>query len=117
MAKQPSVFKVFLLNHLPRTPLVVPSTSSKETTISGSILFLTSALAAVVPLIPYEHTGRHQVPKIIFKDRPSTYHAFILSVMFAFSGAFSTLFVHNKPKMERMCQFYSMISMASALHY
>ncbi|PSR88213.1 CTP synthase [Actinidia chinensis var. chinensis] len=114
MAKQKSPFKVFLVNRRPCTSLVVPSSSSKETTISGSILFLTSALAAVLPLIPYENTGRHRVPKIIFKGQSSTFHAFIISIMFAFSGAFSGLFVYDKPLMARLCRFYSMVSMVCA---
>ncbi|GFY87258.1 hypothetical protein Acr_05g0008970 [Actinidia rufa] len=91
------------------------STSSKEITISGVILFLTTALAAVLPLIPYEHAGRHRVPKVIFKGQPSTFHVFIVSIMFAFSGAFSALFIHKKPNIARLCRYYSMVAMASAI--
>ncbi|PSR88214.1 Na(+)-translocating NADH-quinone reductase subunit D (Na(+)-NQR subunit D) like [Actinidia chinensis var. chinensis] len=111
MAKQQSLFKVLLVDPCP----VVPSTSSKETTISGSILFLTTVLAAILPLIPYEHAGRYRVPKAIFKGQLSTFHVFIVSIMFAFSGLFSALFIHKQPNMARLCRYYSMVAMVSAI--
>ncbi|KAL7001324.1 hypothetical protein U1Q18_002474 [Sarracenia purpurea var. burkii] len=116
MSKQPIPIKVFLLHRPPTSPAAPPSTSSNETAVSGLILFVTSALAAVLPLLPYDRAGANRTPAIIFNGRSSAFHAFLVSVMFAFSGAFSSFFAHkNKPKLARLCRFYSMVAMGAAV--
>ncbi|KAL7260841.1 hypothetical protein ACSBR1_006495 [Camellia fascicularis] len=119
MANQQSSSKPFSVYRLRIPPQMVSSTSSSsiETTISASILAVTSAVAVVLPLVPYEKIGQNSVPTIIFKGLPATFHGFVISIMFAFSGAFSALLVPNKPKISRLCRFYSMVSMASAVAF
>ncbi|KAE8648779.1 hypothetical protein Csa_009128 [Cucumis sativus] len=56
------------------------------------------------------------VPAIIFKGLPSTFHAFLLSIVMAFSGAFNALMLAtNKPKIAKFCSYYSLGFMVSAV--
>ncbi|KAF7132529.1 hypothetical protein RHSIM_Rhsim09G0118100 [Rhododendron simsii] len=91
------------------------TTSITHPKLSVSILCLTAATAAVLQLIPYDQSGPYRVPKRLFKGHPSVFHAFLVSVMFAFSGALSALFLQSKPNMARVCSFYSSVSIASAV--
>ncbi|KAG5532627.1 hypothetical protein RHGRI_027053 [Rhododendron griersonianum] len=91
------------------------TTSITHPKLSVSILFLTTATAAVLQLIPYDQSGPYRVPKRLFKAHPSVFHAFLVSGMFAFSGALSALFLQSKPNMNRACSFYSSVSVASAV--
>ncbi|KAG5532628.1 hypothetical protein RHGRI_027054 [Rhododendron griersonianum] len=90
-------------------------TSITHPKFSVSILFLTATTAAVLQLIPYDQSGVYRVPERLFKGHPSVFHAFLVSVMFAFSGAFSALFLQNKPNMARVCSSYSSVSVALAV--
>ncbi|CAK9149248.1 unnamed protein product [Ilex paraguariensis] len=110
MGKQTGSFKA-------PSPLfaVFPSTEKIERKVSSAILVATSATGAVLPFLPYDMIGKNRVPTIFFKGHPSTFHAFIISIMFAFSGSFSSLFLPNRPKMARICRFYSMVAAVSAL--
>ncbi|KAF7132063.1 hypothetical protein RHSIM_Rhsim09G0118800 [Rhododendron simsii] len=92
-----------------------PTSSITRPKFSASILFLTATTAAVLQWIPYDQSGVYRVPKRFFKGHPSVFHAFLVSVMFAFSGAFSALFLQNKPNMARVCSSYSSVSAASAV--
>ncbi|CAL5338530.1 unnamed protein product [Camellia sinensis] len=67
--------------------------------------YLTAAVAVALRLVPYEYIGRNRVPAIVFKGLPSTFHGFVISIMFAFSGAFSALLVPNNPKILRLPVF------------
>jgi hypothetical protein len=115
MVKQQSIVKLFLIDRS-RMSLPRPSTtSSTEETISLSILFLTSALSTLLQLIPYDQIGKYRVPKFFSNHHAYYLQASVLSGMFAFSGAFNALLLHNRPKLARLCLFYSVVSMASAI--
>ncbi|THG14763.1 hypothetical protein TEA_006807 [Camellia sinensis var. sinensis] len=118
MSKQQKNFSKYLLVDRPHVSApAARSISAIETTISGSILILTAAVAVALRLVPYEYIGRNRVPAIVFKGLPSTFHGFVISIMFAFSGAFSALLVPNNPKISRLCRYFSTVSMASAVAF
>ncbi|KAK9274467.1 hypothetical protein L1049_021715 [Liquidambar formosana] len=95
-------------------PPVMPSTPAIETAMLESILVLSFTTAIILVLLPHECISGNPVPTIIFKGLPSTFHTFVISVIFAFSGAFTALMIQNKPKISRFCRYYSMAGMASA---
>ncbi|CAK9181627.1 unnamed protein product [Ilex paraguariensis] len=114
MDKKTDLYKFFAL-HPPPPSDVKPSYPTTQNTNPPAILVVTSAVAAVLPFLPCEYIDGNRVPTVIFKGLPSIFHGFIISIMFAFSGSFSELFLHNRPKMARFCRFYSVVSMASAI--
>lgn len=80
-----------------------------------AILVTTVAVTAALRVVPYELADGHRIPKFIFTGRSSAFHLFKVLIMFGFSGAFSSLFLRKNPKMERLCRYYSLVSMASAI--
>ncbi|KAL7240759.1 hypothetical protein ACSBR2_006412 [Camellia fascicularis] len=94
-----------------------PAPRSASTTTSVCILLVTAFVAVVLRLIPYECIGRNRVPVFPFKGLPSTFHGFVISIMFAFSGAFGALLVSNNPKISRLFRYFSTVSMASAFAF
>ncbi|XVE91702.1 hypothetical protein REPUB_Repub01dG0033500 [Reevesia pubescens] len=86
-----------------------------QTTILESILFISYTIATILILLPQEYVNGNPVPTIVFKGRPATFHAFIICIIFAFSGAFCALMIPNNTKIARLCGCYSIASMASAL--
>ncbi|KAH7841790.1 hypothetical protein Vadar_034408 [Vaccinium darrowii] len=52
--------------------------------------------------LPLEDVGGNPVPTVLFKDKPSFFHAFLLSLNFAFTGAGITIFLREGyPKIAR----------------
>ncbi|CAK7323700.1 unnamed protein product [Dovyalis caffra] len=69
-------------------------------------------------LLPYEYGDGNPVPTIIFKDLPSTFHAYVISIIFAFTGSFSSLLIRDKvkyAKYEKFSRFYSLVFMVFAV--
>lgn len=69
---------------------------------SGGADTLRLALVSAYLLLrlPFEKIDGNPAPTIIFKGRPAFFHALILSLDFAFSGATVTICLHSKcPKM------------------
>ena len=66
-------------------------------------------------VLPSEQIDGNPVPTIIFKGHPSIFHAFLVSVSFAFNGAFTALMMESQSKIARFCGYYSIASMASAI--
>ena len=66
-------------------------------------------------LLPHEQVDGSPVPTLVFKDRPTAYHAFLISIMLSFTGAFSAFLIQHRPRIERFCKAYAMTSMVSAI--
>ncbi|KAJ6885189.1 hypothetical protein NC652_032014 [Populus alba x Populus x berolinensis] len=64
-------------------------------------------------LLPQENIDGNPVPTVIFKGHASIFHAFVISVIFAFTGSFCSLMIDKKPKVSRFFGYLSVISMAS----
>uniref|UniRef100_A0A0A0KT20 PGG domain-containing protein n=1 Tax=Cucumis sativus TaxID=3659 RepID=A0A0A0KT20_CUCSA len=87
-----------------------------STNLLYSILCLSFKTVTLILLFPYEQVNGNLVPAIIFKGLPSTFHAFLLSIVMAFSGAFNALMLAtNKPKIAKFCSYYSLGFMVSAV--
>ncbi|KAH7516170.1 hypothetical protein FEM48_Zijuj10G0107100 [Ziziphus jujuba var. spinosa] len=94
-----------------RNVCTTPRASEIQITVLESILYVCFSTVTTLLLVPYELINGTPVPTVLFKGLPSTFHAFIISIVLAFSGAFSALLIPNKPIVAR----FSMASMASAL--
>ena len=79
-----------------------------------SIVYISSAAATIFMVLPHEMVDGNPVPAL-FKDRPTAYHMFLVSVLLAFTGSFSTLLIQNRSRLEIFCRVYAMASMVSAL--
>lgn len=78
-----------------------------------SILIITFTTGMFLNLLPQENIDGNPVPTVIFKGHPSIFHAFVISVVFAFTGSFCSLMIDKKPKVSRFFAYLSVISMAS----
>ncbi|KAM7461577.1 hypothetical protein LguiA_029698 [Lonicera macranthoides] len=86
-----------------------------ENTANLIVLLITLAAAAILPLLSYEKVQGNRVPTFISKHEAWKFPWFIVSIMFAFSGSFSSFFLHNSwPKLARFCCLCSAVFAASA---
>ncbi|KAK7307006.1 hypothetical protein VNO77_39685 [Canavalia gladiata] len=83
-------------------------------TILECVLGLCFTVITILFQLPYEYINENPVPTIIFKGHPTTFHAFIICIIFALSGATNALVVSNKSRFSIFCGYYAMASMASA---
>ena len=75
------------------------------------ILYISSSVATVSLLLPQEMVDGTTVPSL-FRDLLNLYQIFLMSTVFAFVGAFSSLMIQHKPRVER---FFRIIAVASIL--
>lgn len=89
----------------------LPTSFTLPTIILKSILFLSLNSLTILLLFAGSAVGT-----VIFHGFPSSaIDAFIISIVFAFSGALSALLVPQRHKLARFCALYSLASLASAL--
>lgn len=82
------------------------------------IFALTFLVAFALLQLPYEKINSNTpVPKIIFKNKPSLFHAFLLALNFAFTGAVMAICTRRgyPPKMANISRGLSVVSAATAL--
>ncbi|KAK9997480.1 hypothetical protein SO802_022166 [Lithocarpus litseifolius] len=79
------------------------------------IIYASCTLGTVFMLLPHEQVDGSPVPILVFKDQPKAFHAFLISIMFSFTGAFSALLIQRRPRVERFCRVYAMASMILAI--
>ena len=79
-----------------------------------SIVCISSTAASIFMVLPQVNVDGKPVP-VFFSDQPSLYHIFIICTLFAFLGAFSSLMIQHKPRVERFCKIYAMAFILSAL--
>ncbi|XVF03105.1 hypothetical protein REPUB_Repub04eG0232100 [Reevesia pubescens] len=85
-------------------------------TISESILWIASTVAILLIQLQYHFIDGRPVPVAIFKGQALAFQVFVISLIFAFSAAFSSLMViHRKPQVSKVFTYFSTASMASAL--
>lgn len=113
---QPSTLEMGFCKPKQRFQLCIPEGIPAR--IMKLILFICFMSGTIVKLLPCEYIDGNPVPTLIFKGPPSMFHAFVISIVFAFVGAFSTLLTCNKPeyaKYEKFCRCYSLIFMSLAV--
>ncbi|KAL7218580.1 hypothetical protein ACSBR2_011779 [Camellia fascicularis] len=85
-----------------------------ETILITSFLFTTILL-----VIPYQYKNGNPVPTMIFNGIPSSgFHAFVVSLVYAFTGALTALLIHDTAAgsfLARFCELVSILCMTSAL--
>ena len=79
------------------------------------IIYASCTLGTIFMILPHDQVDGTPVPIVVFKDRPTAFHAFLISIMLSFIGAFSALLIQHRPRVERFCRFYAMASTISAL--
>ncbi|XAR65338.1 hypothetical protein NMG60_11009427 [Bertholletia excelsa] len=83
----------------------------EETIFGGAFLTAFSLLQ-----LPYERINGNPVPTVIFKDKPSFFHAFLLALNVAFSSAVITMSLRDIcPRLTRHSRRLSIVSMATAV--
>ncbi|KAK9950021.1 hypothetical protein M0R45_005560 [Rubus argutus] len=80
-------------------------------TISQLILLVSFITATVVIQAPHEYINGARIPTLLFKCRPSTFYAFIISIILAFSTAFSALIMFRQlENIARITGYCSLIN-------
>nr|DAD31581.1 TPA_asm: hypothetical protein HUJ06_010432 [Nelumbo nucifera] len=92
-----------------KAPSLLPITNKlpHEVRTRPEELICALSFMTVVSLIqlPYEYIDGNPIPTIIFGGQPSTFHAFLLSLVFSFSGAACTMMLREDyPKAARYCR-------------
>ncbi|CAJ2648279.1 unnamed protein product [Trifolium pratense] len=98
-------------NTITQTPLaLIP-----HYTILECVLGLCFTTFNILLLVPYDYIDKNPVPAVIFKGRTTTFQAFLVCIIFAFSGATNAIVAASiNSRFGRFCGYYSMVSMASA---
>ncbi|GMP66152.1 hypothetical protein CsSME_00026624 [Camellia sinensis var. sinensis] len=84
-------------------------------TILESILVISFTIATILIIVPSDYVDGSPVPTIIFKGLSSTFHWFVISIIFAFAFALSSLLIHDCSLLARLFACSSVASIASAL--
>nr|KYP48304.1 hypothetical protein KK1_029996 [Cajanus cajan] len=84
-------------------------------TVLECVLGLCFTVITILLQLPYEYIDNNPVPTVIFKGHPRIFHAFIICIIFAFSGSTNALVAFNKSTFSKFCGYYAMASMASAM--
>ncbi|KAL7249886.1 hypothetical protein ACSBR1_011963 [Camellia fascicularis] len=98
-----------------RDGLKLNSVQQIQTNILESILVASFTIAIVLLILPCEYIDDSPVPTVIFKGLPSTFHAFVVCLIFSFTGSLSALLIHDTSFLAKFCEYSSMAFMASAL--
>ncbi|KAI3423448.1 uncharacterized protein J3R85_010941 [Psidium guajava] len=98
-----------------------PSTPHQTTriTILQCIIWVSFTTATALVHLPWEFVDGNPIPTLFLKGRlsSSTFQGFVLSLMAAFAGAYSSLMVHHIPRIASACCYLSVISMMSAVAF
>ncbi|GMP53413.1 hypothetical protein CsSME_00018867 [Camellia sinensis var. sinensis] len=79
------------------------------------ILVASFIITTLLLIIPFEYIDGNPVPTIFFKGLPTTFQAFVVCLVFSFSGSLSALLIHDTSLLAKFCEYTSMASMTSAL--
>ena len=84
---------------------------------SQFILHASSTMFTILLLLPHENDSkdRRWIPTVVFRDQPTAYNAFLISIIIAFTGAFCAMLVQHRPRVESFCKVSALLSLLSAL--
>ncbi|KAL7218574.1 hypothetical protein ACSBR2_011773 [Camellia fascicularis] len=95
------------------------STQAIRTRFLETILITSFLFATILLVIPYQYKNGNPVPTVIFNGIPiSGFHAFVVSLMYAFTGALTALLIHDTAAgsfLARFCELVSILCMTSAV--
>ncbi|GMN33381.1 hypothetical protein TIFTF001_041886 [Ficus carica] len=89
--------------------------SHTNTVLLPQKLILWGSIVATLVLVqlPYEKVDGKPVPTILFKNNPSLFVVYILSLNFSVFGSFTTISLQERyPRLGRCCLFLAVVSMA-----
>ncbi|KAF7850733.1 hypothetical protein BT93_L5082 [Corymbia citriodora subsp. variegata] len=80
------------------------------------ILVLSFAAAFLLLQLPFEEVDGNPVPRVVFSKRPACFHAYLLALNFAFTGAVMTMSLREKwPKATVHCRRLACLAAAGAV--
>ncbi|KAI8012507.1 hypothetical protein LOK49_LG06G01072 [Camellia lanceoleosa] len=94
------------------------STRVIRTRFLETILITSFLFATILLVIPYQYKNGNPVPTVIFNGIPSSwFHAFVVSLVYAFTGALTALLIHDTAAafLARFCELVSILCMTSAV--
>ncbi|KAL7249888.1 hypothetical protein ACSBR1_011965 [Camellia fascicularis] len=86
-----------------------------RTRVLEFILVASFTITTLLLIIPFEYIDGNPVPTVFFKGLPTTFQAFVVCLVFSFSGSLSALLIHDTSFLVKFCEYSSMASMTSAL--
>ena len=90
-------------------------TSITKASVEELIFGVTFVTAFGLLQLPYQKIDGNPIPTIIFKDNPSSFHAFLLAINFAFTGAVLTVSLRaGYPKIARYCRQLAVVCVTAA---
>ncbi|KAL7218579.1 hypothetical protein ACSBR2_011778 [Camellia fascicularis] len=95
------------------------STQVIRTSFLEKILITSFLFAEILLVIPYQYKNGNPIPTVTFNGIPSSgFHAFVVSLVYAFTSALTTLLIHDTVAdsfLARFCELVSILCMTSAL--
>ncbi|KAL7218548.1 hypothetical protein ACSBR2_011753 [Camellia fascicularis] len=66
-----------------------------HTRVLEFILVASFTITTLLLIIPFEYIDGNPVPTVFFKGLPTTFQAFVVCLVFSFSGSLSALLIHD----------------------
>ncbi|KAL3731564.1 hypothetical protein ACJRO7_028449 [Eucalyptus globulus] len=86
------------------------------TGVEGLILVLSFAAVFLLLPLPFEEVDGNPVPRVVFSKRPACFHAYVLALNFAFTGAVMTMSLRERwPKAAAHCRRLACLAAAAAV--
>lgn len=85
--------------------------SLREAQLEELILWQSVAIVIALLQFPYQKIDGNPVPTIIFDNRSSFFHPFILALNFSFFGSFSTIFLRKR--YPRIASYFLLLALLS----
>lgn len=105
--------KVIVIKNQATVPVKYTRFTLDSTALNN--LIISSVAATSLPWLQYKEDSQgNRFPTTIFKGQASSFHAFVLLVMFGFSASFSALFCYERPKVASIFRSCSVIFVAAA---
>nr|DAD35148.1 TPA_asm: hypothetical protein HUJ06_005788 [Nelumbo nucifera] len=94
---------------------VVPVPHEVRTRPEELIYALSFMIVISLIQLPYEYIDGNPIPTVIFKGQPTTFHAFILSLVFSFSGSACAMMLREHyPKAAGYCRRFGLFAFSLA---
>ncbi|KAK3420560.1 hypothetical protein EUGRSUZ_G01398 [Eucalyptus grandis] len=87
-----------------------------RTRVEELILVLSFMASFLLLQLPFEEVDGNPVPRVAFSKRPACFHAYLLALNFAFTGAVMTMSLRKKcPKAAALCRRLACLAATAAV--
>ncbi|KAJ4830090.1 hypothetical protein Tsubulata_050353 [Turnera subulata] len=93
---------------------MVPKEEKLLRAVTKLILWVSCWTPVILRSLPLEYIDGNPVPTVVFKGHPSIFHAFVISIILAFTGSFFALRIGYQSRIGKVCGYCCLVSMASA---